>query len=65
MVFTTDENTPNFLYYYSPLYSGAGAPIIVTEECSGVFQVALLIQTSRLLQIGIVVFLFILAAVKQ
>ena len=36
LVLTTDENTPNLIYYYSPNYSGVGAPIGVLDGCNGV-----------------------------
>ena len=36
LVLTTDENTPSLLYYYSPNYSGVGAPIGILDGCSGV-----------------------------
>ena len=35
LVLTTDEHTPNMLWYYSPLDSGIGAPIAVMQGCDG------------------------------
>ena len=36
LVLTTDENTPNVLWYYSPLDSGVGSTISILDSCNGV-----------------------------